>query len=95
MLEEWRQEDGKFQDSLGSIARPHLKNVKAKQKNRMSRHLSQDFWFLISLTLTLSTSCLHTQICLMGAQGTLPENQVPKMTINRMEIPWGKHAKAN
>lgn len=30
-----------------------------------------------------------------GVQGILPENQVPKMTITRTEIPWGKHAKAN
>lgn len=61
----------------------------------MSRYLRQDFWFLISLTLTLGTSCLHTQIRLMGIQGTLLENQVPKMTITRTEIPWEKHAKAN
>lgn len=32
LLEGWRQEHGKFQESLGFIARPRLKRVETKQR---------------------------------------------------------------
>lgn len=94
LLKGWRQEDGKSQDSLGYIARPHLTKVKNKTKEQ-NEQIPQPRFLVSDLTLTLGTSCLHTQIRLMGIQGTLLENQVPKMTITRTEIPWEKHAKAN
>lgn len=60
LFEGWRQEHGKFQDSLGYTARPHLKKVKTEQKNRLSRYPSQDSWVPISLTLHPHTTCRHT-----------------------------------
>lgn len=49
LLKGWRQEDGKFQDSLGYIARPHLTKVKNKTKEQNEqipppRFLVSDFF---------------------------------------------------
>lgn len=49
-------------ESLGYTARPHPQKVKTKQKNRMSRHPSQDSWLLFSLTLYLRHQLPQTQI---------------------------------
>lgn len=49
LLKGWRQEDGKFQDSLGYIARPHLTKVKKQNKRTEWADTSAKifgFWFL-------------------------------------------------